>query len=363
MEKIKVCHILSGLGAGGVESVVYNYCAHMDHQKYEWHLLYQHTPSPKNILEFQNLAFHLKQVSYKVKHPLKNYRETYKYLKDNQIDVVHCHMTLMNFIPLIAAKKLGIKCRISHSHNSDVRKKGKVVKCLEKIFKKLCIKNATILMACGNDAGKYMYGDQDYIILPNALDLKKFEYNESSRKKIRNNYGIFENKIVIGHIGRFTIQKNHEFLINVFEKVVRTNDNIVLLLVGDGELNNEIKSIVKQKGLDELVIFTGIVDNPYEFYSAFDIFVLPSLWEGLPVVGVEAQAAGLQCLLADNIDTNVTIIPANVKKLKLNEEEWVKEIAEQLKLPKTRQINETEFTKKHLNIVNEVHILEGIYNK
>ncbi len=362
MGKTKICHVLSGLGAGGVESVIYNYCSQMDKNKYEWHILYQHEPSQKNIDEFEKLGFKLVQIPSKSKHPIKNYKQTYDYFRHEKIDVVHCHMTLMNFIPLIAARRLKIKSRICHSHNSDVRKKGIIVKCIEKILKRLCIMNATSLLSCGEEAGRYMYGEKKFTIINNALDLKKFRYNINSRKNIRNKYHIDNDAFIIGHIGRFTNQKNHTFIINIFKEIHKKNKKAILMLIGDGELREEIMALVKAYKLTKYVIFTGIVSNTNDYYSAFDMFILPSIWEGLPVVGIEAQISGLNCLLANNIDHNVIVIKEKVSLLGLNEIAWVNEAQKIINMKKNRKIDENQFNQKNFNILKEVEKLENIYN-
>ncbi len=362
MSKIKVCHVLSGLGAGGVESVVYNYCSHMDKGKYEWHILYQHEPSTKNIEEFEKIGFKLTKIAAKAKHPIRNYKQTYEYFKREKIDVVHCHMTLMNFIPLIAARRLKIRNRICHSHNSDVRKKGIIRRVVEKILKQLCVINATSLLSCGEEAGTYMYGKKSFTIINNALDLKKFKYNVNARKEIRKNYNIDSSAFVIGHIGRFTDQKNHAFIINTFKEIHKKNKEAFLMLVGDGELKEEIMTLVKAYKLTKYVIFTGIVSNTNDYYSAFDMFVLPSLWEGLPVVGIEAQISGLNCLLANNIDSAVIVIEEKISLLDLNETAWINEIQKIMNEKNSRKIEEKKFEKKNFNISREVEKLENIYN-
>lgn len=367
MKKIKVCHIVSGLKAGGVETMIYNYCSRFDKNRYEFHLLYQHNPSQKNIEEFENIGFKLKRIPSKAKHPFKNYFSTLKYFKENSFDVVHCHMTLMNFIPLIAAKRENIPIRICHSHNCDVRKKNFFVKILNNILKMLCIKNATDLVACGIDAGKYMYGSRNFIILNNSLDLKKFEYNKTIREKIRKKYSIEKDEILVGHIGRFTNQKNHKFILEIFTKLVsEVNDKkkkYKLLLIGDGELKKEVEKTVKRNKLESKVIFTGIVSNTSEFYSAIDIFILPSLWEGLPVVGIEAQVSGLPCLFSSNIDRNVILNHDRSYLLNLNIDDWVKKIQEVSRNKYLRTTNIDAFNRKNLNIDKEYSKLNEIYER
>lgn len=363
MNKIKVCHIVCGLKSGGVEAMIYNYCSNIGNDLYEWYLLYQHEPAEKNIDELEKIGFSLKRIPSKVKHPIKNYKATYDFLKKNKIDVVHCHMTLMNFIPLIAAKKLKIKIRICHSHNSDTRKKNIVIKLVEKILKQICIKNATHLVACGKDAGKYMFGKNKFDILYNAMNLEKYQFDQNVRKEIRKKYNIGDNKYVIGHIGRFTKQKNQSFIIDLFKQICQEDENCVLFLVGDGEQKEYIIKKIKEYDLQEKVILPGVVNNSNQMYSAFDIFILPSLWEGLPVVSIEAQASGLPIILSDNIDKKAIIDFERCKMLRLNIKEWKDSILEQKIKCINRKVNFDLFVKKNLDIKTEIDKLKKIYNE
>lgn len=363
MEKIKVCHIVSGLKAGGVESMILNYCSLLNKNKYDFHILYQHDPSNKNVKEFEEIGIKLHRISSKVKHPFKNFFETYNYLKKEKIDVVHCHMTLMNFIPLIAAKKLKIKNRICHSHNSDVRKKNHIAKIIEKILKSLCIKYSTTLVACGNDAGRYMYGNKNFIVLNNALNLSKYEFNSENRRIIRKKYNITDDVILVGHIGRFTEQKNHKFIVEIISSIIEKNSNIKFMLLGDGELREQIEQLVFDKNIQDNVIFTGIVPNTNEYYSAFDLFILPSVWEGLPVVAIEAQASGLPCLFSNNIDKKCIIDKNKSCMLQLIVDVWNSKILEIIKQKNDRKIDKVKFQKSGLDINEQVQVLDNLYSE
>ena len=363
MKKIKVCHIVCGLKSGGVETVIYNYCKEIGNEKFEWFFLYQHAPSLKNIKEFESLNFKLHRLPSKVKHPIKNYIETKKYFRENKIDIVHCHMTLMNFIPLIAAKKLGIKTRISHSHNADARKKPFVVKKIENVLKKISIKNATKLMACGDDAGKYMYGTKSFYVLNNAVDLRKFEMSTNTRINERQKLKINDETIVLGHIGRFVEQKNHIFLLNLLKEILKDKKNIKLILVGDGEERKKIEDMAVSMKIKDNIIFTGIMEDTARMYNVFDIFLLPSLWEGLPVVALEAQASGLKCIFANTVDKNVIIDNENAELLELNLKVWKEKIIELIdsKAYLQRRTNEKKFVERNLEIRNEALKLKKIY--
>ena len=363
MEMMKVCHVVSGLKAGGVESMILNYCSLLDKNKYDFHILYQHDPSDKNVKEFEEIGFKLYRIPSKIKHPFKNFFCTYNYLKNEKIDIVHCHMTLMNFIPLIAAKRLKIKNRICHSHNSDVRKKNFIVKLIEKILKFICAKYSTTLVACGDDAGKYMYGNKEFIILNNALNLAKYEFDLEKRLSIRKKHNIDDDCIVVGHIGRFTEQKNHKFIVEIISSLINKNLNMKFMLLGDGELKKEIEQLVLDKNIQDSVIFTGIVPNTNEYYSAFDLFILPSVWEGLPVVAIEAQASGLPCIFSDNIDKKCIIDKSKSCMLQLVIDDWKSKITEVISGSAERKINKAEFQKRGLDINEQAQILDNLYSK
>lgn len=360
--KIKICHVVSGLRSGGVESMIYNYCSHMDCSLFDFSLLYQHEPSQKNVDEFEKLNFHLVRIPFKVKHPIQNYQATYRFFKKHSIDIVHCHMSLVNFFALYAAKKAGVKVRICHSHHVDMRNLGILKKAFSFLCKKLCMKYATDFFACGSEAGEYMYGKKPFQIIYNAIDFDKFQFCESSRNSIRKQFQIQEDEIVLGHIGRFTNQKNHKFLLDVFAKIHGEFPKTKLFLLGDGELKNDLLLQVQKLQLADFVIFGGIVANPSDYYSAFDFFLLPSLYEGLPVVSIEAQLNGLRCFFSNMIDTNVIIDEKRSKLLPLNEEEWVQEVLQAISSSdSSRDIVEEQFNERHLNILLEAKTLEQYY--
>lgn len=364
MKKIKVCHVVSALESGGVETVIYNYCSNMDTSCFEFHLLYQRTASEKNIEDFNKLGFKLYEIPEKVKHPFKNYFETKKYLKNNNIDIVHAHMTLVNFIPLLAAKRLGIKTRISHSHNCDVREKSFIKICFEKILKKLTLRFANVLIACGKDAGEFVYEKKDFIILNNAINLQKYKYDNKKGENLRQKYNIPLDYCVFGNIGRFTVQKNQEFLIETFSEVYKNNNKTVLLIIGDGKEGPILKQKVKELNLEKNVIFTGLIKEVYDYYSMMDAFLLPSLWEGLPIVGLEAQVSGLNCIFSNKIDQNVTVIKDKVTYLELDKKIWTNEMLNlSYQNHNNRDVNLNKFEEKGLSIQKEAEKLRNIYLK
>ena len=361
MKKIKICHVVSGLVGGGVEEMLYNYCSNIDMNKFDMHILYQHNASKKNYEQFKKLNFTLKEIPYKVKHPIKNFTTTYKYLKENKFDIIHCHMTLMNFIPLICAKILKIKVRICHSHNYDGRKKNFIVKFGEYILKKVCISCSTDLFACGEKAGEYLYGKEKYTIIHNAINIEKYEFDEIKRKEIRNKLNINDNEIVLGNIGRLTEQKNQKFLLEILN-MLKGENKYKLIIIGDGKLKNELNKKAIEYEINNDIIFTGIISNAQDYYNSFDVFLLPSLWEGLPVTSIEAQANGLNCLFSNNLDNSLIIDSKKTKTLKLDVGDWLDEI-KKIDENYQRKINLKIFNEKKYNIKVEAKKLEEFYTR
>ena len=326
MKKIKVLHVVCRLEYGGVESIILNYTKHMNKDKFEFHILTQDKNAQGCIELFEKYGFIVHIISHKRDSILKNVLETLKVMKKGRFDIVHSHMTLTNFYTLAIAKFFGTKITISHSHNSFIVK-SKIKGLVYEILKKLNQICATDYFSCGIEAGKFLFGEKNFnsgkvLLMNNAIDLNKFSYNEEIRNKVRQKYGI-RGKFCVGHVGRFMNQKNHNYLIDIFEEIKRKNSNSILLLIGTGELLDDIKDKISKKGLNESVIIIPGTNNVNEFYQAMDVFVLPSLWEGFPVVGVEAQASGLKCFLSNNIDRSIKIVD-NIELLNIDEnvEKW-----------------------------------------
>ena len=185
-------------------------------------------------------------------------------------------------------------------------------------------KYADELFACSKKAGQWMFNTDNFITLNNAINSKEYAYNEKKSKDLKEALGL-SNKFVIGHVGRFFKQKNHTFLIDIFKELSQINEDAVLMLVGGGELEEEIKNKVNELGLSDKVLFLGVRDDIPDLMQVMDVFLLPSLYEGLPLVLVEAQAAGLKCVISDTISSE-SIITNNVKIMRLEDSinEWAK---------------------------------------
>ncbi len=331
-DKVKVAEFIPRLEFGGVESMILNYISHLPSKDiFEFHIISQDIYDPNCVQLFTDLGIVVHLVTHKKKNIFKHCIEVWEILKKQQFDVVHSHMTLMNFYVLFMARLLGVGTRISHSHNAFKMSLFKVWFVLP-IMRYLNKKAANVWMACGYEAGAFLFGNkemenQKVIILNNAIDENEFKYNEIKRKKIRSKLGI-KNEYVIGHIGRFMEQKNHIYLIDVFARVLQNIPDAKLILIGAGDLYENIKNRSIELGISNSVFFIGNVTNPQDYYQAMDVFILPSLFEGLPVVAIEAQAAGLKCIISDNVDKRCKITP-NVEFLSVNKKDynlWVEHI-------------------------------------
>lgn len=258
-------------------------------------------------------------------HPFTYVSKLKKILKDNDYKIIHTHMDAMGAWVLKTAKECGIPVRIAHSHNTQHLTTNPLKLFFLEKARKSVNKYATHRMACSDVAGKWLFGDEPFTVVRNAIEVDKFAFNEAERESIREKYGVKENEFLIGHIGRFDTQKNHDFLIDVFAKVVKEKPNCKLMLVGEGHLMQDIKKKVTMLGLDGNVIFTGVRDDAYKYYNAFDLFVLPSLFEGLPVVSIEAQFNGCRVLFSDAITKECMLSPM-ASFISLDVKQWVKAI-------------------------------------
>ena len=306
---IRVAQVIGMAVDGGVEACIMNLYQHIDRTKVQFDFLVESTSNIINKGLIESLGGKVVIIpSYK--KPFKYMKALRKIFENNNYDIVHSNMNALSVFALEAAKKAGIKVRIAHSHSTTNKKEvlRNIAKNILKVFSK---KYATHYFACSEKAGRWLFGDKAFEaervhIINNAIDINRFAFNADIRKKIRKEYNI-GNRLLVGHIGRFVTQKNHSFLIDIFNELHKLNENSVLLLIGGGPLESQIKDKVQKLGLNESVIFVGLQKKPEDFYQAMDCFVLPSLYEGLPVVGVEAQINGLPCFFSDNITREILI--------------------------------------------------------
>lgn len=358
-EKIRILHFVPNLFSGGTETYIMNMYRHIDRDKFQFDFAV-HT---NQIGVFEN---EIEALGGRVfRFPIKDDINFFKYIKSlnkffkehKEIQIVHAGMPSIAFLYLFIAKKNGIKVRIAHSHTSFYTKN---IKGILKHFTSMLMKyESNYNLACSNLAGKYMFKNKKYKILYNAINLDKFKYNKRVRNEMRKKYNI-EDKIVLGNVGRISKEKNHIFMINILEKLLKINNKYYMVFVGTGELENQMKDIVKKRNLEDHVLFAGVTDKVEDYLQMFDIFILPSLYEGLSIASIEAQEAKLPCLVTDFIPKEA--IQTNyIKKLKLKENLWVKEIEKLRNFKRNNLINSK--LEKNYDINKEVKKLEEFYTK
>lgn len=228
---------------------------------------------------------------------------------------VHGHIQENSGLALHYAKKYGISNRLMSSHAAPATKDYKFI--FREFARLYFKKSVTHRLACGEAAGKHLYRNEPFEIIHNAIDTSRFDYDEATRNELRHSLGIDADEFVVGHVGRFDANKNHKFLLEVFDRFLKAQPKSKLVLVGDGELFDDIKNKVEHKGLTGKVILTGSRADVDKLLQAFDVFVLTSIYEGLPVSVIEAQAAGLPCVLSDTIDIDCDIT-GNIEFLPLD---------------------------------------------
>ena len=316
---IRVLHIVSSTYQGsGVLQVILNWHRNIDRTKVQFDYLC-FLPSINSAQEEINqLGGQCYLLPNPTSHPVKFLCESYKFFKTHRYHTVHSHITHLNFFFYPLAKWFGTKNIIQHAHLtkwSDKKMSGlRNYLMLHAVWPLITDK-----MACSQAAGEAYYG-KNFTVVNNGIDLEKFSYNPVIRAQKRKELGV-ENNSVIGHVGRFNIQKNHKFLIHIFEQVLKKEPMAKLVLVGSGPLEKQIKILVKTKNLQDNVLFLGVRKDLVELYQAFDCFVFPSLHEGLGIVAIEAQTAGLPCVLADTLPQEAFV--CNYKKIALGAaKEW-----------------------------------------
>ena len=336
---IRILHVVTRMSRAGAETMLMNYYRNIDRSKVQFDFLVHRTDIgdyDEEIRELGGRIYKLKPINY---FKLKAYKKKLsKIFIDSNYQIVHSHLNATSSIILNIAKHNNIPVRIAHSHTnlSDVNLismiKGKnswedfLKKTIKNYLKKDITNKANYYFACEEKAGIWLYGNKKFEIINNAIDANKFKYDKTASITNKKKIGVFGKK-VYGHIGNFSEAKNYPFLINVFKEILAIDKDSILLLIGKGKNYELIKQQVEKMKLQDNIIFLGLQkDIPY-FLQAMDVFIFPSIYEGLPVTLIEAQAAGLKCFVSDVVDKKVDITGLiDFISLKKNAKQWAEQI-------------------------------------
>lgn len=308
-QPIRIAHIIGKMWAGGVEAVVFNYYRAIDHSKFQFDFYYDEdsTIEPPNDLIEMGSRFIMLPPYQKLPEYIKELR---KHLREERYIIVHSHLNTLSIFPLYVAWREHVPIRIAHNHSvpggNQLKRNSvkQILRCFAKMF-------STDYFSCSEKAGRWMFGNKAFdagkvYVLKNAVNFEKFKMSEEEIKKRKVELGLV-NKFVVGHIGRFTYAKNHQFLLDVFEEIATKRLDAVLLLVGDGELHNKIIEEIKSRGLENSVVLTGKVQNPEKYYKLNNVIVLPSIFEGLSMTTIEGQISGVPVVISRAIPKEAII--------------------------------------------------------
>lgn len=289
----------------------------------------------------------------------RSLNDFFKNHAQNYAAVHFCGNSLTTIAPIFYANKYKVPIRIIHSHNSSAR--GIHNRILHVLKRGYARRIATHYMACSTLAAKWFFGDTRAVVIKNGIDTQKFAFDEATRSDIRTQLGIADSTFVLGHVGRFVSEKNHTFLLDIFAEFVKHNPDSILLLIGVGPLMDDIQAKSKQMGIDDNIMIFGERDDVNHLLMAMDCFVMPSLFEGLPFVLIEAQCSGLPCVISDTINKDISLTQ-NVFYNSLSDSvaEWTKTILSTHSL--TRKDMSQIIEDKGYSISNTIQYLQEVYD-
>ena len=367
-EPIRVLHVIGIMNRGGAETMIMNLYRHIDRSKVQFDFV----ENSREPAAFDEEILSLGGRIYRCPHYNgKNHFTYVKWWNDffkahpKEYPIVHGHLGSTASIYLSVAKKYGAYA-IAHSHSSgtDHSLHAKLYQIMSYNTRNV----ADYFFACSEVAGKDRFGSKvtsgsHYAVLNNAIDVNRFSYNPSVRNAVRDELGIGQIQLVVGHIGRYTKEKNHEFILKIFSELKKMDSNARLLMVGDGKLRTHIMQMAEQASLSSDVIFTGVRSDVERLVQVMDVFVLPSLYEGLPVTMVEAQAAGLPCIISDKVPPECILTEGlvDIMTLSASPKAWAEKILAKRAIPRTDR--RAEIAAHGFDITTEAVKLQEFYLK
>ena len=365
-QPVRVLMLFTILNRGGAETMVMNYYRHIDRSKVQFDFVVHREERGAYEDEIEQLGGRIYRMIPLRPWNIPRYKRMIKRLFDEHPEyrIVHGQCSELGYYFYREASRRGLPVIIAHAHNS--RADFDLKWLWRTYFKHAMRKYITQYFACGNDAAKWLFGNKGVakaIILRNAIDTRLFTYSYKCRKRIREVFHLEDSSLLIGHVGRFERQKNHLFLLEVFKEMLKMNQRARLLLVGGtGDLENVVRQKTKELGIEEMVIFAGNRSDVPQFLFAMDAFLFPSLMEGLPLSLLEAQCAGLPCVISDAIPQEVCLTDL-VKCLSLKEspETWADAVIKQATLSRDRTIYSQQIATAGYDIKDNVNWLQDFY--
>lgn len=371
---IKVLQVFTMMDRGGSESMIMNYYRKIDREKIQFDFLVHRKEKCDFDDEIESLGGKIYRLSsINPIFPGKYYEELRAFFKTHtEYTIIHSHLNTFSCFPIKIAKEFTIPIRIVHAHiaiekikfSDLVPSKENLIDTVKKLIKfRLKNKNrkdATHYFSCGDKAGRWLFGkNTEFLTMNNAIDTEKFVFDPKTRKEYRKELGV-EDKFVIGHVGRLDTQKNHVFLIQIFARIIEKHPNAKLMLVGEGPLREKIAAEAKRLGVEDDVMILGVRSDIPELLQAFDSFVFPSFYEGLPVTLIEAQAAGLKIFASDTITTEVSLTnDIEFLSIKDTAEFWANKVVKAMSY--TRINNKPQIVKGGYDIISNTKRIEEFY--
>lgn len=366
-DAVRILHVVGGLNKGGLEAFIMNVYRKIDRSKIQFDFAVLNKNETYYFDEVKKLGGNIYIQPDPKEVGLKKFEAGFRntIINNGPFKCVHSHIYFFNGPIMKVAKKCNISIRISHSHNTKDGKSDSIIRNMYRLYmKNMILKNATDLVGCSKLACEALYGEvKEAKVICNAIDLNEYNYKDS-KEDIKLKLGLDRYRYIIGHIGRFAEQKNHKYIILVFKEFLKIHPDSILLLIGEGPLKKKIETMAETMGISESVHFLGVRDDISMLLGSMDILLFPSLFEGLPVTLVEAQASGVECLISDTISNEIDFKLGTINKLSIKENPkvWAEKMDELLN--KDTCDFETRFDKIKENgyEINEaVKIIESIY--
>lgn len=360
----RVLNMFTIMDRGGAETMVMNYYRHIDRTKVQFDFLVHREQRGAYDDEIEALGGRIYRMCPIYPQNFARYKRDIRtfFLEHPEYKIIHSHMSELGYFVFREAERQGVPVRICHAHNAPNGFDAKMI--VRTYLKKRMMPYLTHLFMCGEASGKWLYGEKNksrFLMLNNAIDAVSYIYDLSKREEMRRHLGLAD-ELVIGHVGRFNPQKNHSFLIDIFAALLKKEPNAVLLLVGGGEGMSKMQEKAQELGIAEHVRFLGVRSDVADLMQAMDVFVFPSLYEGLGIALIEAQAAGLPCVVSDTIPHEAYLTDlVDSESLSAPAEKWAEKILAKRAIPRTDR--RAEIAAHGFDITTEAVKLQEFYLK